>query len=132
MRKASIKILLNVIGCIAVVLAILGVFLPLLPMTPFLLLASACFVRGSDRLHRWLLSNPLFGEYLRNIEDKKGIPLKGKIITLVLLWGSLAYSIYIVKLLLLKVMLAAIGIGVTVFILRMKTLRIPQQQHDTM
>lgn len=132
MRKASIKILLNVIGCIAVVLAILGVFLPLLPTTPFLLLASACFVRGSDRLHRWLLSNPLFGEYLRNIEDKKGIPLKGKIITLVLLWGSLTYSIYIVKLLLLKVMLAAIGIGVTVFILRMKTLRIPQQQHDTM
>lgn len=132
MRKASIKILLNVIGCIAVVLAILGVFLPLLPTTPFLLLASACFVRGSDRLHRWLLSNPLFGEYLRNIEDKKGIPLKGKIMTLVLLWGSLAYSIYIVKLLLLKVMLAAIGIGVTVFILRMKTLRISQQQHGPM
>ena len=129
MRKASIKILLNVIGCIAVVLAILGVFLPLLPTTPFLLLASACFVRGSDRLHRWLLNNPLFGEYLRNIEDKKGMPLKGKVITLVLLWASLAYSIYTVNPLLLKVMLAAIGIGVTVFILRMKTLQISQRQH---
>ena len=104
-------------------LAILGVFLPLLPTTPFLLLASACFVRGSERLHRWLLNNRLFGEYLRNIEDKKAMPLRGKIITLMLLWGSLGYSMYTVDPLLLKLMLAAIGIGVTIFILRMKTLR---------
>lgn len=119
------KLLLNIIGGLAVVLAILGIFLPLLPTTPFLLLASACFVRGSERLHRWLRNNRLFGEYLRNIEDKKGIPLKGKVMTLLLLWGSLAYSISIVGSLLLRIMLAAIGIGVTIFILRMKTLPAP-------
>lgn len=116
------KILLNVIGIIAVVLAILGIFLPLLPTTPFLLLASACFIRGSARLHRWLLNNPLFGEYLRNIEEKKGIPLKSKVITLVLLWASLGFSIYTVSPL-LKGMLVAIGIGVSVWILHMKTLQ---------
>lgn len=131
MRAVSIRILLNVIGIIAVLLAILGVFLPLLPTTPFLLLASACFVRGSERLHRWLLNNRLFGEYLRNIEDKKGMPLKGKIITLVLLWGSIGYSMYTVRPLLLKFMLAAIGIGVTIFILRMKTLRINAIARDS-
>lgn len=116
------KILLNIIGSIAVILAILGVFLPLLPTTPFLLLASACYMRGSERLHRWLLNNRLFGEYLRNIEDKRGMPLRGKIITLAVLWASMSYSIYIVKAIFLKGMLVGIGIGVTIMILRMKTL----------
>lgn len=116
------KILLSVIGIIAVVLAILGLFLPLLPTTPFLLLASACFIRSSARLHGWLLSNPLFGEYLRNIEEKRGIPLKSKVITLALLWASLGFSIYTVSPL-LKGMLFVIGIGVSVWILHMKTLR---------
>lgn len=116
------KILLNVIGSIAVVLAILGIFLPLLPTTPFLLLASACYVRGSERLHRWLLNNRLFGEYLRNIENKRGMPLRGKIITLALLWASISYSIWTVKPVLLKGMLAVIAIGVTILLLRMKTL----------
>jgi uncharacterized membrane protein YbaN (DUF454 family) len=119
------KLLLNLIGIVAVGLAILGVFLPLLPTTPFLLLASACFVRSSERLHRWMRHNPLFGEYLRNIEEKKGMPLRGKIIVLLLMWGSLGYSMTVVRPLLLKIMLAAIGAGVTVFILRMKTLRTP-------
>jgi len=123
-----VKFLLNIIGGLAVVLAILGIFLPLLPTTPFLLLASACFVRGSERLHRWLRNNRLFGEYLRNIEDKKGIPLKGKVMTLLLLWVSLGYSIYIVGPLVLKLMLAAIGIGVTTLILRMKTLHSTAQE----
>ena len=116
------KFLLNVIGCIAVVLAILGIFLPLLPTTPFLLLASACFVRGSERMHRWLRHHPLFGEYLRNFEDKRALPLRGKIVTLALLWVSMAYSISIVKPLLLRILLLGIAIGVTVMILRMKTL----------
>lgn len=125
------KILLNLIGVIAVVLAILGIFLPLLPTTPFLLLASACFVRGSERLHRWLRNNRLFGEYLRNIEDKKGIPLKGKIITLLLLWGSLGYSIYTLRPLLLKGMLIALGITVSILILRMKTLESASRHPDS-
>jgi len=125
-----VKFLLNIIGGLAVVLAILGIFLPLLPTTPFLLLASACFVRGSERLHRWLRHNPLFGEYLRNIEDKKGMPLKGKVMTLMLLWGSLGYAMYSVAPLGLKLLLAAIGIGVTTLILRMKTLRSTAPERD--
>lgn len=119
------KFLLNVIGSLAVILAILGIFLPVLPTTPFLLLASACYVRGSERMHRWLRNNRLFGEYLRNIEDKRGIPLKGKVYTLLLLWGSMSWSIVIVKPIYLKALLVAIAIGVTVMILRMKTLKPP-------
>lgn len=123
------KFLLNVIGSLAVILAILGIFLPVLPTTPFLLLASACYVRGSERMHRWLRNNRLFGEYLRNIEDKRGIPLKGKVYTLLLLWGSMSWSIVIVKPIYLKALLVAIAIGVTVMILRMKTLKPPNPRN---
>lgn len=116
------KILLTIVGSIAVILAILGVFLPLLPTTPFLLLASACYLRGSKRMHRWLLNNRVFGEYLRNYEEGKGIPLKAKIIALVLLWASLALSIYKVQIAPLQFMLVMLGIGVSIFLLKMKTL----------
>lgn len=125
------KILLNIVGVIAVFLAILGIFLPLLPTTPFLLLASACFVRGSERMHRWLRNHSLFGEYLRNFEDKRALPLRAKVITLVLLWVSMSYSISIVKPLLLRIMLLVIAIGVTVMILRMKTLESTKPQQPT-
>lgn len=124
------KILLNVIGCIAVVLAVLGVFLPLLPTTPFLLLASACFVRSSDRMHRWLRNHPIFGEYLRNFEDKRALPLRAKVVSLVLLWPSMIYSIYLVKPVLLRGMLLAIAVGVTIMILRMKTLEVTESVRD--
>lgn len=124
------KILLKVIGCIAVVLAVVGVFLPLLPTTPFLLLASACFVRSSDRMHRWLRNHSVFGEYLRNFEDKRALPLRAKVLSLVLLWPSMIYSIYLVKPTLLKGMLLAIAVGVTIMILRMKTLETTESVQD--
>lgn len=123
-----VKILLNLVGLVAVALGVLGIFLPLLPTTPFLLLASACFMKSSPRLHRWMLSNSLFGEYLTNIQEKKGIPLKGKVVTLVVLWTSMGYSIYIVRPVMLKGLLVAIGLAVSAWILHMKTLRREPEQ----
>jgi len=117
------KIVLNIVASIAVVLAVLGIFLPLLPTTPFLLLASACFARSSTRMHQWLLRNRLFGETLRNYENNKAIPLRAKVIALILMWSSMLFSIWTVGHFALKGMLLAIAIGVTVFLLRMKTLR---------
>ncbi|MGH8855558.1 MAG: YbaN family protein [Telluria sp.] len=83
------KLFYNMAGALAVLLGILGIFLPLLPTTPFLLLASWCFARGSERLHGWLLSHRVFGEYLRNFEAGRGITLNAKIFATVLLWSSL-------------------------------------------
>lgn len=108
--------MLNIVGSIAIVLAILGVFLPLLPTTPFLLLASACFARGSERMHRWLLNNKVFGTYLRDFEEGKGIPLRGKILAVSLLWISLGYSAFQVNGLALKLVLIAIGVCVTIYL----------------
>jgi uncharacterized membrane protein YbaN (DUF454 family) len=110
------KALLNVVGVLAVLLGILGIFLPLLPTTPFLLLASACFARGSKPLHNWLLNHRVFGEYLRNFEEGKGIPLKAKIVVTALLWGSLSWSMAQVDALALRLALAAIGSAVTVYL----------------
>jgi uncharacterized membrane protein YbaN (DUF454 family) len=110
------KFTLNLIGGIAVVLAILGVFLPLLPTTPFLLLASACFARGSTRLHGWLINNKLFGAYLRNYEQGRGIPLRGKVVALVLLWASIGYSAYSAGSTTLIALLASIAVTVTIYL----------------
>ncbi len=118
------KILLTIVGSIALLLAILGIFLPLLPTTPFLLVASACFVRSSARMHGWLRNNRLFGEYLRNFESNQGIPRRAKIVALLLLWSSMLFSIWIVGPLPLKALLFAIAIGVSVYLLRMKTLAV--------
>jgi uncharacterized membrane protein YbaN (DUF454 family) len=112
------KIVLNLIGVIAVALGVLGIFLPLLPTTPFLLLASACFARGSTRLHNWLRTNPVFGKYLRDYEDGRGLPLRGKVVILLLMWASLGYSMAKLGRPLLIAMLVLIGSAVTVFLLR--------------
>jgi uncharacterized protein len=117
------KLALNVVGCLALVLALLGIFLPLLPTTPFLLLASACYMRSSSRMHAWMLNHRLFGEYLRNFESGRGIPLRAKIVALTLLWLSMGFSIRTVDSLLLQILLLLVGAGVSAYLVRMKTLR---------
>jgi len=117
MRTAVVKHTLNIIGLVAVVLGIVGIFLPLLPTTPFLLLASACFARGSVRLHRWLLTNKLFGTYLSDFEQGKGIPLRGKIMAVGLLWVSLGYSFYRLGSIPLTLLLIAIGVAVSTYLI---------------
>ena len=121
--SSVVKALLNVLGSVFLVLAALGVLLPLVPTTPFLLLASACYLRGSERLHGRLMSNRLFGAYLRNVRERRGLPRRAKIISLGILWLSLLFSIYRIELFLLELMLILIGITVSVLFLRMKTLR---------
>ncbi|HEU4853474.1 MAG TPA: YbaN family protein [Telluria sp.] len=112
------KTALVIIGSISVALGVLGLFLPLLPTTPFLLLASACFARGSDRMHRWLLNHGVFGAYLRSFEEGLGIPLRGKIVAIGLMWLSMAVSISMVEHMALRALLAAIAIAVTIYLWR--------------
>jgi len=117
------KALLVAAGSLCIVLAVLGVFLPLLPTTPFLLLASACYVRSSERLHRWLMGNRVLGTYIRNFQERRGIPLRAKVVTVALLWLSLLYSIYRLDFLLLESMLLVMGLVSSALILRTKTLK---------
>jgi uncharacterized membrane protein YbaN (DUF454 family) len=117
------KAVLVAAGSVCLALAVLGIFLPLLPTTPFLLLASACYVRSSERLHGWLMGNRLLGGYIRNFRERRGIPLRGRVITVVLLWLPLIYSVYRLDLIWLELLLVAMGLAWSVLILRMKAPR---------
>lgn len=88
------KILLVVLGCISCVLGIVGIFVPLLPTTPFLLLSAALWVRSSPRLYGWLLAHPCFGEYVRNFRENRAIPLRAKIISLTSCGDAMLYCIF--------------------------------------
>jgi uncharacterized membrane protein YbaN (DUF454 family) len=80
----------KVAGFLLVGLAVLGIFLPLLPTTPLLLLAAACFSRSSARWHQWLLNHRTFGPIIRNWQEKRCIPRKAKIVAtlMVVLFGG--------------------------------------------
>lgn len=121
-RHALIRLVFNLLGLFFVALGILGVFLPLLPTTPFLLLALACFMRGSERMVRWLYSNSLFGEHLRNFQVKKAIPLRTKIWAISLTWLSLAFSAWLMPVAWVRPILLIPCVFVTVFLWRYKTL----------
>ncbi len=118
-----VKPLLIIAGSIFVSLGILGIILPVLPTTPFLLLAAACYARSSQRFYCWLLNNRWFGTYIDNYRRKMGMPLKIKLLTLLLMWLTLALSlIFAVNSLSLTIILILLVLGVTIHILRIKTL----------
>lgn len=122
-RTTLRKGVLAAIGIISVGLGTIGVFLPLLPTTPFLLLAAACFIRSSDRLYNWLIHHRWFGRYIRNYREHRAITLSAKIVTLTLLWCAIGYSaVFVAGTWWLRALLAAIAIGVTTHILILKTL----------
>lgn len=123
-RNRVIKFVLVITGSLFVFMGIVGVFLPVLPTTPFLLLAVACYARSSEKLYHWLLNNKWLGTYIRNYREGKGIPLRAKVLALLMLWFSIGYSVlFLVPLLLVKGLLLLIAGGVTVHILSIKTLR---------
>ncbi|RAL18791.1 DUF454 domain-containing protein [Glaesserella australis] len=68
-----------VLGLLCVVLGIIGIIIPGLPTTPFLLLALYCFSKGSVRLQRWFITTKLYQKYLKNYDEKRAMPLKQKV-----------------------------------------------------
>ena len=117
------KLAFNIAGLLALMLGIIGIFVPLLPTTPFLLLAAACFARGSTRMHGWLLGHPVFGKFLSDYEQGKGIPARAKVLALLMMWTSLLFAIWRFDVLALRLLLAAVGAGVTFYLLRLPTAR---------
>ena len=108
------------VGLACTGLAILGIFLPLLPTVPLLLLAAACFARSSERFHGWLLQHPRLGPMIRGYLDGQGIPLRSKIYAIALLWLTISISaLFLTSLLWVQITLFAIGCGVTVYLLRL-------------
>ncbi len=118
-----LKIVLLSLGCLSLALATLGLFLPLLPTTPFLILSSALFLKSSSRAHRWIVNHPVFGEYLSNYVERKGITARHKIASIAFLWATiLATAVFMTDRLWLRVLLVAIACAVSAHVLLMKTL----------
>ncbi|HEY6612654.1 MAG TPA: YbaN family protein [Pseudomonas sp.] len=124
-RHAWLRWLLLGIGWISVALGVIGIFLPVLPTTPFLLLAAACFVRSSRRVYIWLVTHPRLGPWIRDYLDGEGIPLKAKAWAIGLMWASILLSCYLVPLLPARLFMLTSAVLVTVYILRQKTLGRP-------
>ena len=121
MNKAA-RYLLIAAGTLAVGLAVLGIFLPILPTTPFLLLAAFLYARSSERFLRWLLTNRLFGAYIDNYRRGLGIPRREKILTISAVWLTIGFSaLYVVEAIWLKILLGVIAVGVTAHLIRIRT-----------
>ena len=118
-RSRPVRILFNIAGGIALALGLLGIFLPLLPTTPFVLLAAACFARGSERFHQWLLANRTFGPMVNEWERHRSLPYRTKVTAIVLMSLTMAVSIvFFVRPLWLKVALALFGVALAVWMYR--------------
>ena len=117
--------LLVICGTLFVSLGALGIFLPLLPTTVFLLLAAACYARSSDRFYHQLITNRWLGAYIQNHREGRGMRRRDKVITVSLLWAGIgATMIWSVEATWLRVLLLAIATGVTVHVVRLPAFRV--------
>lgn len=113
------RTLLVIIGCLSLLTGVIGAFVPLLPTVPLVLLAGFCFARSSETLHQWLLHHRYFGPILTNFEAGKGVPRKIKIRAILTVWISMGLSCWIVGRPVLCLMLFAIGLGVSIYLIRL-------------
>ena len=111
------RYLFIILGTFSLAMGIIGIFLPVLPTTPLLLLTAFCYYRGSKRMYAWLMHHPIFGKHIKNFRENRIIPRKVKIGTLLLLWASLLFCAYILSPIWIKCLMIGIAIGVTCHIL---------------
>ncbi|HBZ24705.1 MAG TPA: DUF454 domain-containing protein [Rikenellaceae bacterium] len=121
-HKSLKRQLYIILASIFVGLGALGIFIPLLPTTPFLLLATYFYMNSSKQRLRWLLSNRYLGPYIRSYLSKEGIPLRLKIRTLTLLWVTILYATFFATdKLHVQIILIIIAISVSTHLILKKT-----------
>jgi uncharacterized membrane protein YbaN (DUF454 family) len=123
-EQKIVRALFFVAGTVSLAIGTIGIVLPILPTTPLLLLALACYCRSSKRMTKWVLTNKYFGSYIRRYKEGKGIPLKTKIVALAALWITISYSaFFIVNIWIVQLILFAIAIAVSIHIIKLPTYR---------
>jgi uncharacterized membrane protein YbaN (DUF454 family) len=129
-KNKALRILLIMVGWLSVVLGVIGIFLPILPTTPFLLLAAACFVRTSPKFYQWLVGHPKLGKYLAYYLEGKGIPFKAKVYTIALMTISMSVTAYLVPITAVRILLPLVGVLVALYIVRQPTLDLSPEVKD--
>ncbi|MFC1865355.1 YbaN family protein [Chloroflexota bacterium] len=118
------RLLFVTLGTLFLGVGIIGIVIPILPTTPFLLLATSFFARGSDKFHNWLLNSRILGAYIRHYIDGKGMPLKVKLFTIALLWTAISFTVaFVFDELVMRIALVFVAIGVSVHIVLIKGYR---------
>ena len=118
-HRREVRWLFLGLGLVFVALGVAGIFLPLLPTTPFLLLAAACFARSSDRFHQWLLNHPLLGTTVREWQEHRRIPRRSKWIAIVTMAATLTLSVvFFVPHPALQLLLALFGVALAIYLYR--------------
>ena len=116
------KYIYFIFGSFSLVLGIIGIFLPILPTTPFLLLAAALYVRSSQRAYQWLITHKYLGSYIRSFREEKSIPLHVKVVSVSLMWITALFCIvFKFSHIALDILMLIIAVGVTTYILSFKT-----------
>jgi len=114
---------LIVVGVICVGLGFAGIFLPLLPTTPFLLLAAACFVRSSERFYTWLTTNRFVGSYVRNYMEHRATTMATKVTSISMLWIFIgASAVFFTESWIVRALLLVVAVGVTIHLVSLRTI----------
>jgi uncharacterized membrane protein YbaN (DUF454 family) len=115
--------LLLAAGTLSLAIGIAGIVIPLLPTTPFLLLAAGCYLRSSPRFYNWLMGNRWLGAYIRNYIGGRGMPLKVKLFTIALLWATIGVSIWLTAKPIVTIILLIVAVGVSLHIIFIRARR---------
>jgi uncharacterized membrane protein YbaN (DUF454 family) len=110
-------------GTLSLAVGIAGIIIPLLPTTPFLLLAAGCYLRSSQKFYNWLMGNRWLGAYIRNYIGGRGMPLKVKLFTIALLWATIGVSIWLTAKPIVTIILLIVAVGVSLHIIFIRARR---------
>ena len=123
-ENKSIRLLWVFLGSLSVGMGVIGIFVPGWPTTIFLIIASYFYIRSSEKLYNWLINNKILGLYLKNYYSGKGMPLKAKIFSILMMWSFGLLSIFLwipSNLMIVKITVFILLVIGTIFILRVKT-----------
>ena len=125
------RVILIISGWIFVALGVNGILLPVMPTTIFLILAAACFARSSEKFYLWLINNRHLGNLIRDYREHGSMPVRAKVIAILMMNIAIGYSaLFAVELLWVKILLFAIAVSVTIYILSLKTLRTDEAKEE--
>ena len=123
-KKGFSRHLWTAAGTIFLALGAIGIALPIVPTTPFLLLAAACYLKGSRRMYEWMTGNKWFGRYLRDYMEGRGVPMKTKVAALAMLWVAISVSfLFMTDNIIVRVVLLVVAAGVSMHLVFLKTKR---------
>ena len=123
-ENKSIRLLWVFLGSLSVGMGVIGIFVPGWPTTIFLIIGSYFYIRSSEKLYNWLMNNKILGIYLKNYYSGKGMPLKAKIFSILMMWSFGLLSIFLwipSNLMIVKITVFILLVIGTIFILRVKT-----------